>query len=134
MVVELGSVIRFAVSPLLDATLFARPIPMPLTNQQAEQELYTNNYNVWRRGTTNASNAPAGCSQITQATATFLRRTWNPNSAPNSWNQSNSTGFRMRDQGITRWVTRSVSGGSDVVDFHALWNGVTFLRHFRIVP
>jgi len=40
-------------------------------------------------------------------------------------------GFVTR--GVTRWVTRSVSGGNDVIDFHAFFNSKRFLWHFRIV-
>jgi hypothetical protein len=106
---------------------------MPLTNPQAQQELFTANYNVWFAAipAVNMSNAPHGCSQIQQYTANHLRKLWNPGSSPNSWNQSLQKGFVTR--GVTRWVTRSVSGGNDVVDFHAFFNSKKFLWHFRIV-
>jgi hypothetical protein len=78
--------------------------------------------------------AEQGSSQITQTTANKLRGLWNPNSKPNEWKQTNRTGFKTgKDKQIVRWVTRSVSGGGTVVDFHALWGTYTFLRHFRVV-
>ena len=104
----------------------------PLTNQQASQELYTQNYKPWTTQYGRVSNAPNGCSQISIQTANYLRNTWVPGSSQNTWNQSMRTGYTTND-GITRWVTRSVSGGSEVVDFHAYWSGVTFLWHFRLV-
>jgi len=107
---------------------------MPLTNQQATQELFTNNYNVWKVANppVNMSNAPHGCSEITQATANHLRGMWAPNAGPNTWNQTASTGHDAGNQ-ITRWVTRSITGGGTVVDFHARWTSYRFLRHFKIV-
>ncbi|WP_027819418.1 hypothetical protein [Paraburkholderia bannensis] len=107
---------------------------MPLTTTQAQQELFTLNFTPWRAAIPmrNRSNAPHGCSEINERTAANLRRQWNPNSRPNSWNQSSGVGSH-RHNNITRWVTRSVSGGSDVVDFHALFNSTRFLWHFKIV-
>jgi hypothetical protein len=106
---------------------------MPLTSSQAQQELFTHSYNPWFAAipAVNMSNAPHGCSQISQRTAAHLRGLWNPGSSPNSWNQTLATGHRIR--GVTRWVTRSVSGGSSVVDFHAYFNSKRFLWHFQIV-
>ncbi len=106
---------------------------MALDQNTATSELFTN-YKAWCKGTVNASNAPQGCSQITIKTAQHMRNLWNNKSQPNSWNQSASTGQRIEKTGDTRWVTRSLSGGSDVVDFHSLWGSVRFLRHFQIVP
>jgi hypothetical protein len=107
---------------------------MLLNNSQADQELFRN-YKAWCAGTANLSNAPGGCNQITQDTANYLRGKWNPSSKPNSWNQSASSGVLMKKTGDTRWVSRSVSGGSDVVDFHSLYLrlSVRFLWHFQIV-
>lgn len=106
---------------------------MPLTTTQAVSELFSNNYNIWLHlnPAANSSNAPHGCSEITLTTANYLRSQWNPKSSPNSWNQSMSTGFVGRN-GVYRWVTRSVSGGKQVIDFHAHWQGYKFLRHFKI--
>ncbi|AFZ27536.1 hypothetical protein Cylst_5526 [Cylindrospermum stagnale PCC 7417] len=111
--------------------------PVPLTTNQAQQVL-SQNRDLWEMASPpiNHSNAPHAASVISQNTANTLRNQWAPN-AGNSWSQSASTGFKTA-KGITRWVTRSLSGGSDVVDFHALWfdrdqRAWKFLWHFRIV-
>jgi hypothetical protein len=107
---------------------------MPLTTSQAQQQLFTASYAPWCANIPmiNVSNAPHGCSEISHHTANNLRLQWHPGSRPNSWNQSLSQGYMVR-HGITRWVTRSVSGGSNVVDFHASLNSKRFLWHFKIV-
>lgn len=104
---------------------------MPLTSQQASQELF-DNYKNWSMGYQRVSNAPTGASQITRKTANTLKNQWTPGAKSNSWNQSSTTGYTTND-GVRRWVTLSVSGGGSVVDFHALWKNVSFLWHFKIV-
>lgn len=104
---------------------------MPLTNDQASTELF-DQYKTWKVGTTRVSNGPRGASEISRNTANYLRGRWNPNSKPNSWDQSLGTAFTTKDD-ISRWVTLSVSGGGSVVDFHAKWKNVTFLWHFKVV-
>jgi hypothetical protein len=94
---------------------------VPLTTQQADKELF-DQYNQWKFGYVRVSNAPIGCSQISARTAMSLRTKWVPGSPPNTWAQTQTTGFRLKDSTV-RWLTRSVSGGVDVVDFHAIWRG-----------
>lgn len=108
---------------------------MALTFQEASQELFTDNYRPWESASParNASNAPNGCSEISQATANALRGQWNPGSNPNDWNQTMATGHTVQSNNVRRWVTRSVTGGGTVVDFHAYWSGIRFLRHFKLV-
>lgn len=117
---------------------------MALSTQQATTELFNNNYNVWKAANppVNASNAPAGCSEISQETANTIRTQWLQGTAvgaapgPNNWGLTAATGVSVNDPSgtaIVRWVSRSVSGGGTVVDFHALWGQYTFLRHFKVV-
>lgn len=109
---------------------------IPLNNQQASQELY-DQYKFWKTGFNRVSNAPIGCSRISHITANQLKNTWVPNAGPNQWDQNQATGYAIQRENITRWVSRSLSQGGTVVDFHAIWRGqgmtVTFLWHFRIV-
>lgn len=106
---------------------------MQVNNQQADQELF-GNFNIWTQANPakDISNSPSACNQISQDTANNLRNKWNPNSKPNTWDQSSSTAY-IDKSNIKRWVSRSVSGGPGVVDFHALWQGYKFLWHFEIV-
>lgn len=105
---------------------------MPLRNNDASQELFGNYRALLASDNRRRSNAPSGCSQISQSTANYLKRQWAPN-AGNSWSQSSRKGFEDK-YGCKRWVTLSVSKRkSRVVDFHALGGGKSFLWHFKIV-
>lgn len=109
-----------------------------LNNQQAQQELFTNNYTPWEQANPpkNTSNAPGAANTITLATANMLRGQWMPGTSGNSWNYTYNNGYKLKNS-VVRWVTQSVSGGGQVKDFHARWvahdgKPYTFLWHFKI--
>lgn len=108
---------------------------MPLTFTLANLELYEQ-FRKWKAGAVDVSNSPTACPEIHRQDANKLRNNWNPNSKPNSWNQSLRCGSFTTKDSITKWVTFSMSGGKTVVDFHAYYRGYReykFLHHFKVI-